>query len=70
MKKKGKKKSWFKGFSKPLGRFLRWSVLALFCYLFFINAHIRIELNKPNGLQEIISKVGWASKIIRFIRAF
>lgn len=60
----------FKGWSKHIGRFLRWTTLALFGYLFFMNAHIQIELNKPNGIDDIVNRMGWVGKIVKFIRDF
>ncbi len=73
MKGKGKKKSKRKktrGITKPIGRFLRWSLLALFLYLFMMNAHITVELNKPDGVDAFVKKIGWAGKVITFIREF
>jgi len=69
-KKVKRKRKVFKGFSKPLGRFLRWSMLVLFGYLFFMNAHITMELNKPSGIDDTLDKIGWIGKVVKFIRTF
>ena len=63
----GRKK---KELTKPIGRFLRWSALFLFCYLFIMNAHIRIEMNRPSGIQEMADRVSFVGKIVKFIRNF
>lgn len=60
----------FKGFTKPIGRLCRWSMLGLFIYFLLMNVHITIELNKPSGFQSAMNKVSWLGKTVKFIRSF
>jgi len=59
-----------KTITKTLGRFFRWTAYFILLYMVVTNIHVKLELNRPNGLEEMVGKASTFARVIGFIRNF